>query len=31
VRAERGNHPRSPFLPGSQSGGGQVRCRLRAV
>ena len=28
---ERGNHPRSPFPPGSQSGGGQVRCRPRAV
>jgi hypothetical protein len=31
LRVERGNHPRSPFPPGSQLGGGQVRCRPRAV
>jgi hypothetical protein len=28
---ERGNHPRSPELPDSRFGGGQVRCRLMAV
>jgi len=30
-RGERGNHLRSPFPPGSRSGGGQARCRLMAV
>ena len=31
VHGERGNHPRSPFPPGRQPGGGQARCRLWAV
>jgi hypothetical protein len=30
-RGERGNRLRSPFPPGSQFGGGQVRCRLMVV
>jgi hypothetical protein len=30
-RGERGNPPWSPSPPGSQSGGGQVRCRPRAT
>ena len=29
--SERGNHPRSPSGPGSQSGSGQVRRRPRAA
>lgn len=31
VCSERGNHPWSPNLPLSHSGGGQVRCRLKAT